>query len=248
MKVPSRLGTVLVLSGFAVATGVSLISYPSAVLAKADGTSEACARIATLASTSSATISAHIGTMDANFASRLAAIASREASVDQKVTTARNAIADKFDAKIKDLKAKSGLTPDQQAAIDTYASDMKDAEQTREDAVDSARATYREGLATEVARHQDDLSVEAGNLQAAIASAFTTAEANCGNGTAVTTLKAAIKTAKQTFSGQRDASKVKSAIQLLAKTRDEAIKTANTTFSTTASTLTTTLENVLKTK
>lgn len=190
----------------------------------------ACSRFTTLSTTTNAKLAERQSAMKVDFGKRLSNIDSRHEAVDQKVTTFRTSLSDKFDVRVAELKAKDGITDIQLAAIDTFVQSMKTAEAAREEAVDSARATYRAALAQEVADKQQKLSEAAATFQAAVSAAITTAKANCGNGEAAATLKAAIKSAREAFEASRKAEATRSSIKQLAETRTEAIKAANAEF------------------
>lgn len=210
------------------------------------GTGASCTRITTLQSTTQATIATHIATMKTDFATRLTGISTRETTVDQSVATARANISTKFAAKVKELEAQAGLTPVQLTAIDAYKADMIKAEATREAAVDAARSAYRTSLAAEVQTHQTSLSSDVAAYQTAVTTAFTTAVANCGDGTALATLRSDVKTAHQTLETARKADKVTTDIKAFATTRNDAIKAADTAFATSAAAYTATLTTILE--
>jgi len=203
----------------------------------------ACIRISTLASTNDAAVTEHMSLMKTNFANRLTEIASRQAEVDQKAATFRTNIAAKFDKKVSELKQQSGLTTDQLTAIDTYATNMKSAEATREAAVDAARSTYRTALAETISAHQQSLLGAATAFEAASTAAFATAQADCSTA-AMTTLKETIKTARETLTSVRESSKVGQTVKQLADTRNAAIKAADEAFAKSAADYTAILKAV----
>jgi hypothetical protein len=220
---------------FVIALGLTatLITFTGTQSMAVSGTertsSAACTRIATLLSTSNATVATHIASMKTDFANRISNIASRQADVDQQSATFRASIADKFDAKITKLREQANLTTAQIAAIDTYATNMKTAESTRETSVDAARLTYRTALSGVVNTHQQSLINATSTFEGSISEAFTIAQTNCSNGTAMATLKQTISTARQTFKLAQQSS-VGDSIKQLATTRNTAIKAADTAF------------------
>lgn len=206
---------------------------------------EACSRFTTLATTTNAKLAERLNAMKVDFTKRLSNIDNRHEAVDQKVTTFRTSLSDKFDARVAELKSKDGLTDTQLAAIDTYVQSIKMAEAAREEAVDSARATYHAGLAQEVKNQQQKLSEAAATFQASVSTAFTTAKADCGNGSATATLRASIKTARDVFQTSRKADAAKTSIRQLAETRTKSIKAADAEFKKNAESYRVTLKAVL---
>lgn len=207
---------------------------------------QACTRLTTFSTTSAAKLKERQVAMDVDFAKRLSNIASRHDAVDQRVVTFRATLGDKFDVKVTDLKSKEGLSEAQLAAINTYEKDMKAAELAREEAVDAARETYRAGLIKEVETHQAALKTAAATYQAAVEAAITAAKADCGNGTAMATLKASLQAARESFQAARKASKAQPAIKELVTARTEAVKAANAEFAEKSAVYADTLKPVLE--
>jgi hypothetical protein len=258
MKTISNLLKAVSTSSLAALTLALMISLPSAAVTanrmttdtttaeqKSETSTQACTRLTTLASTTSLKLAERLSAMELDFQKRLSNIASRHDAVDQKVAIFRTGLNDKFDTKVAELKAKDGLTDDKLTAIETYAQDMKAAEATREQAVDSARSTYRTALAKEVADQQAKLSGAAETFQNSVNVAISTAKTNCGNGTAGATLKTSIKAARDVFQSSRKSDAAKSSIKQLAATRTEAVKAANAEFKKNAESYTKTLEAIL---
>ena len=209
------------------------------------GTNAVCTRVATIMSTNEANLAAHIASMNDNFKARLTKMTADKTAIDQKVITERTNAQNQFEQRITEMEAKSGLTDAQKQAISTFKTNMETAEATREAAVDSARDTYRTALMTQVQNHQQALTSDVNAYQVAVQSAFATATQNCGDGTAITTLRAAVKTARGTLSSQRDSAKIASEIKTLAATRNAAIKAANDAFRSAVSTYTAELTTAL---
>ncbi len=211
------------------------------------GSSVACTHITTIESTNKATIATRMAGMQGDFAKRLTTITANKTDVDQKVASARAAANAQFESKIKSLEAQTGLTKIQLQAIATYKTDMQQAEVTREKAVDAARTTYRADLLAEVQTHQQDLSSAVAAYQTAVTAAFTTAATNCGDGTAVATLKTDVKSARETLTTARKSDKATTNIKQLATTRAASIKTANEAFAASVAIYTATLTTALGT-
>ena len=237
-----KLGTALFLV-FVVTVGTA-----PHTIALAGESSAACTRITSMAASTNSTIATRGAKMQADFNTRLSNITTSETKVDQNVATYRPSLMSKFDIKITNLKARADLTPLQLTAIETYATNMKKAEATREAAVDVARHIYRTALSDAVATHQKTLTTASLAFQTSVSSALIAAEANCSNGTSLSTLKATIKAARQTFTVSRQSNKATNNIQGLSQTRNIAIKTADTNFKTLAATYRATLATALKTQ
>jgi len=212
------------------------------------GDSKSCVRIKTLATANEAKMNERLSTMQLDFQKRLTNIASRHDTVDQKATVFRAERSDKFDTKVAVLRNKADLTEAQLAAIDEFETAIKTAEATRETAVDTARATYREALDKVVAEHQATLSDAAIVFQKAVKAAFTTAQANCGDTATVASLRASIKTARDSFQLTRKTEAVKSTIKQLADTRHQAVQTADAAFKKSVADAAATLKTALETK
>ena len=208
--------------------------------------SEACTHIATLQSTNEAEMATNMATMQTNFAARLAKITSDQAAVDQKVATARTNAKNQFEEKIKNMESQVGLTDAQKQAIEEYKADMIQAETTRQTTIDNARTQYRNSLMSVVATQQQTLTNSVNTYKTAVQSAFTVALTNCGDGTALTTLKASIKTARETLTTARSTTKPTNEVAQYATIRNDAIKTANKTFTDSVAIYTKTLTSVLK--
>ena len=215
---------------------VVLFAVPSAhVSAVTAGTTDSgnggfCVRVATLMSTNEANLEAHVASMQSNFSARMTQLAADQQNIDQKVATARTEAKAQFEQKITAMEAKTGLTAAQKQAIETFKANMEKAESTRETAVDQARETYRTNLADTISGQQTSLQSSVATYQAAIKSAFSTAAASCGDGQALTTLRASVKTARQALETARNADKVGATIKSLAETRRTAVQAANQAF------------------
>lgn len=229
----------------------AVISTPSLALTAprttpSTPTDQACARLTTFSTTGAAKLKERQAAMEVDFAKRQSNITSRHDAADQKVVTFRITLSDKFDAKVTDLKSKEGLSEAQLAAINTYEKDMKAAKQSREETVDAARETYRAGLIKEVEAHQAALRSAVTTYQTAVEAAIAAAKSDCGNGTAMTTLKSSLQAARESFQAARKASKAQPAIKELVTTRTEAIKAANAEFAEKAKVYGDTLKPVLE--
>jgi hypothetical protein len=225
---------------------IALVAVSSAPTYAVDGAT-ACTQVAALSTSSATAIVSHLTTMDGDFTTRLSNISSREAKVDTTITAARVKQSTAFDGKITNLEAKSDLTTGQLAAIKTYATSIKAAEQTRQKDVDTARAAYGTGLSASVATHQTSLTNAATAYQSAVAAAFAVAATNCATqgATAIQTLKTDIKAARATFKASRSDAKVTTDIKALMTTRNAAIAVADATFTKAVASYSATLTAVL---
>ncbi len=208
---------------------------------------EVCTHFKNLDDSSRSTLKTRSSELQGDFKKRLTTLSDGQKTVDQKVTTARNDSKSEFEIRVNKLKSTDGLSAVQLQAIDTYVTNMKQAEAIRQAAVDAARTTYRTDLAALITTHQQTLTAAVTAYQTAVNAALATAKADCGNGTAAATLKAAVKSARQTLDAARKSDKVTGAIKQLATTRETTIKAANATFRASAKTNAQTLAAVLKT-
>ena len=250
MKIVSNRVKTLLVSLLATLMTVFSFAPAFAVDTTSDTTTSVCTKIGTLSITSKTVVAGKITAMQTDFSNRLSTLSSNQTAIDAKIAADRSAASSKFDTTITSLKAESGLTATQSTAIDTFQAGVKAAELIRTTAVDNARSTYRTGLATQIATHQQNLSTAATAYQAAVTAAFTTATTNCtdANGAAtLATLKASIKSARDALTTARSDAKVSAAIKALAATRDASIKSADDAFTKTLATLTATLKAALAT-
>jgi hypothetical protein len=210
-------------------------------------TKAACSRVTTLSSVNEASLEAHVASLKSGYDQRLAKVAADKVALDQNIATNRAEVATKFATKIADLQALPNLTTAQTQAIATFKTNMQTANATRIVAVDVARTTYRTALTAFVTTQQQSLNSAALTYQTSVKAAFNTAITNCGDGTAITTLRASIKTARETMSTTRLSVKQASDIKVLAATRNDAIQSANKAFATLAAQYSQTLKDALAT-
>ncbi len=210
--------------------------------------STVCSRIENLQGTNESTVAKHMATLQTNFAARLAKITSNKTENDQKVLTARTNARNQFEEKIKTMESQEGITDVQKEAIETFKTNMEQAKDTRDAAVDNARTKYRTALMKTVSTQQQGLVDASNAYQTSVKSAFQTATANCGDEkTVMTNLRAAIKTTRQTMKDARSASKATNEVKQFAATRNAAIQTANKTFADSAAKYASTLSAALET-
>lgn len=198
--------------------------------------SSVCTRLDNLGNSSIATISTHVTNLQAGFEARLSKISSNESSINQRITTAREKASSAFQERIQAMESKEGLTDTQIAAIETFKTNVEQAQQIRQTAVDSARSTYRTGLIDVVSANQQQIVQAANEYKVAAEAAFQNASENCANGEATSNLKAEIAAARQILTSARNGEELQAQIQQLRTTRNEAIKAANDAFKTSLAT------------
>lgn len=194
-------------------------------------TSSACLHITTLQSTNETNVATKKATMQSDFAARLAKVTTDESQTDQKVATYRANLVSNFDAKVAKLDTQKGITTAQTAAVATYKASMLAAETTRENSVDTARHTYRADLSAAISGRQTALTDAVNSFQSGMTSAFATAVNTCGtDSSALTTLRASIKAARQDMQTTMADNKIATTIQQDAATRKAAVQTADQAF------------------
>jgi len=206
-----------------------------------------CTQIGVLKNNNQTSLEVQIANTKNNFTQRISQITANQSSVDKQLATSRATASTQFDARITELLAKNNLTTSQKQAITLYQTNMKKAEVDRQNAVDNARSVYRKALTDVISGQQQTLTSAIATYQKTVDDAFATSVNNCGDGTAMSTLKTAVKTARQTLADTKQSTKSADAIKQLAATRDAAIKTANEAFAKTAADLSTALSTALKT-
>jgi hypothetical protein len=243
MKIP--LNKVIVT---AIVSSVLVFCMVSPAFAVVDASNSVCARVATLTSTKQAAVAIRVATMQTNFSARLTKIVSDKAVIDQKIATARANASQQFNSKVQKLEAKTGLTDTQKQAIETYQTDMQQAEKTRELAIDTARQTYRGELLSTVTNQQKALSTAVDTYQSTVSEAFSAASANCATkpNDTMPTLRASIQSARTTLTNLETSLKNTSEIKQLITTRDSAIKDDNGVFAKSIATYTSTLTSALQ--
>ncbi|NTW61630.1 hypothetical protein HGB24_03015 [Candidatus Saccharibacteria bacterium] len=205
-----------------------------------------CERVSTLEDANEMAVGTNMATMRNNFSARLAQINTNKDNIDQQVEIHRQQALAKFEEKIAAMLSKEGLTDAQKQAINTFKTNMETAETAREATIDAARLAYRDGLKTLLTNQQQTLTNAAIAYQEAISNAFKTASTSCSSDSStITTLKAAIKDARETLETSRESNKDTDAIKTLATTRNTAIQNANEAFKQSAAEYAATLATAL---
>lgn len=240
MKTLSKATTFIVLSVVSLATVLSAAApvFADPVTGNQNGNTTTvgndtpvCKQIKNDDSTRQAAVATKITAMQTDFSGRISSIENRQQTNDPKVEAARVKAQTDFDAKIQALLGRSGLTDAQKTAITTFQSSVKQAEKTREDAVDAARTTYRNALMEAVGTHQNNLVAAANTFKQAVANSFNEAETTGCDDATMATLRNQVREARTTFAASRSADKVTAEIKTLMQVRNQAIKDANTAFS-----------------
>ncbi len=230
-------------AAFVAVVTLSLPALPASAVDSTAKPSTFCTRIGSLMSANESTLDAHVATMKSDFAARTAQLGANQQNLDQKVAAARAKTLESFNQKVADLAAQEGLTDAQKTAIETFKTDMTTAEQTRRTAVDAARGTYRTQLKATITNYQTSLTNAVTTYQAAVRSAFSGASTGCGDGSALTTLRTNLKTARETLQASLKRDNI--GIKELAQTRRSAVQAANTSFKESVREYTATLTAVL---
>ncbi len=252
MKTISKSLKTLGLLSLTVVTAIAVTLPAFAVENTTPGTESGvatCARITALSSSGRSSVSEKRSTLQTDFSKRLTNISTKQTGIDTKISDGRENASTKFNEKIASLEAQTGLTGAQKDAIATFKAGVAEAITVRKTSVDDARSAYRTALASQISTQQQALSSAVTTYQAAVTSAFTTAVANCTADNVVTTfasLKAGLKTARETLTAARTPDASKDAIKALIETRNTAIKAANQTFKTTVKALAATLKSALQ--
>ena len=159
-------------------------------------------------------------------------IAADELKVDQDVAADRAKADSDRAADFTKLEAKATTTAEQQA-VKTYEAAVLSAVTTRRSAYDAARQAFRTGLKNAIAARRSTITSQLTAFQDSANAALGTAEASCSsdpsNGAVIrTTLQASLKSARETFQGDRkDDPTVGSQVQQLAATRKAAFTAAD---------------------
>lgn len=125
-------------------------------------------------------------------------------------------------------------TDEQKAAVETYITTVTNAINTRRAAHDAAIATFRADMNALLTKQRGQGDGAAATLKIQIDQAVAKARSSCQAGTSVkealTTLKADIKTAQDTYKQSRKTADIKPQIKALTQTKKDALKAATDTF------------------
>jgi hypothetical protein len=208
-------------------------------------TSASCTRVAALKNTQVAAMTAKMTTLRSEFENRQTTMSTKDAALNQKVATARETAKKEFEAKIAAMLAQEGLTDVQKEAITAFQTSMEQSMEIRRTAVDNARSTYRTALSALVQNRQQAMLTAAETLQTSVQAAFDIAVSTCDQDGSLTTLRAAIKTARETYQTTRSSIKVGDDIKAIAAIRNTTVQDANKVFADSAQTLGITLSTAL---
>jgi hypothetical protein len=157
------------------------------------------------------------------------------ANVDTEVSTDRQKADTARQQDFTKLQAKATTSTEQQA-VQAYETAVNNAVNTRRAAYDAARQTFRAGVEAAISGRQNTVTGQYSTFEAAVNTAIQNAQASCAsnpsNGQEIrTTLEAALKSARESFQGDRKSdSTVGSQVQQLITTRDAAFKSADQAF------------------
>jgi hypothetical protein len=192
----------------------------------------ACARITKLAETIQGRLDTGRQKLMERRDDRAAKLAARRADEQAKVAERRAAWEGHWNDLIGRLE-KDGAT--NTAAIAAFKTSMEAAWKTRDAAIAAADKTFRDGLDALVAAKKTAVESAAQAYKSAASAAFTKAQADCAAGvapaTVLTTLRASLKTAQDTFKSDRQAiDKIGEKVKALVTARQAAIQKANADF------------------
>jgi hypothetical protein len=145
------------------------------------------------------------------------------------------------------LEAKA-TTPEQTAAVKAYETAIIEATNTRRAANDAARTAFRNGVDAAVNTQKTAVNNQATAFTNSVTAAIAAAQASCtanpdDSANIRTTLQAALKTARESFSTNRKGDGgIGDTVKALAATRNTAIKANDAAFATATATARTTLK------
>lgn len=185
--------------------------------------------------------------IDAARANQLTKLNNNRAKNDKKIADDRLNADQKRAQALTKLLSKASTTDVQKAAIATFQTSLNQAVTARRAAIDAAIAAYRTAVDQLKASHQINVDQATTTYQAAVTAAYAKALADCQANvdpkTVRTNLNAALKAAKQAYDASRQSlAGLQSIIGPLAKTRQQAIAAAESTFKTTVTSATTALK------
>jgi hypothetical protein len=206
-----------------------------------------CTAVSAFATKSALTLKTDQQNLAATFAQALATMATAWKQEDQANTSLRQDSENAFTTQADDFARTPGLSSAQKSAVTDYQTTLVTESHTHETNIDAAEAAYRQDIETLVKSHQAALTALAQLSVLAIDNALATAEQNCTQSGAATTLAGAITSANQELlekANTLDSQSVAKATTIVA-TRNSALKQENTGFMTTSDQATTTLTNVI---
>ena len=125
-------------------------------------------------------------------------------------------------------------TDAQKAAVEAYKTAIQNAVTARRTAVDGAVKTYRDGLTAAMTTHSGTINTAIAAFKASVDAALSKAQTDCSNKVdskvVKDTFNKSVSDAKKVLQEARKSAEISSGLAALKKTRDEAIKAAETTF------------------
>lgn len=194
-----------------------------------------CKNIDNIVAKTSGEVSKRGGNASSEWQKRTGNIQTKRAEWLAKVTAARAEAAKKRDENFAKLDA-AATTDTQKAAVAKYKQAVLDAVATRQAAHDANFDAYFKAVDALLSSQKSNSGGDVAAFQAAVAAAISTAKASCASGASADSIKSALNTAlkaaRENFKGQRtqDQSSIKTQLEALKKTRNDANKKANDTF------------------
>lgn len=125
-------------------------------------------------------------------------------------------------------------TEAQKAAVEAYKTAIQNAVTTRRTAVDAAVKAYRDGLTTTMTTHSGAINTAIATFKSSVDAALAKAQTDCNNKVdskiVKETFNKAVSDAKKVLQDARKSAEMTSGLAALKKTRDDAIKAAETVF------------------
>ena len=157
----------------------------------------------------------------------------KESDADAKRASNRTDI-DSKRMKNWDKMAGKAKTDAGKAAVEAYKTAIQNAVTTRRTAVDASIKAYRDGLAAAMATHSGVVNSAISTFKASVDAALAKAQTDCSNKVdskiVKDTFNKSVSDAKKVLQDARKNSEMTSGLAALKKTRDDAIKAAETTF------------------
>jgi len=237
--------------------GAALIISPAFAQTNALGSASSKGKTCTVysdrESKAAANAAAKQAKIDASRAAALAKLDNRRANADQKLANNRLTADQKRAQAVAKLLAKASTTDAQKAAITTYQTTINQAVTVRRTTIDAALAAYRTAVDQAMASRKAGVDQATSTYQTAVIAAYTKALADCQANVDPKTVRAnlntALKAAKQAYdAGRQSLANLQTIIAPLAKTRQQAISTAEANFKTAVTNATTTLKTAFPPK
>ena len=194
-----------------------------------------CARISTIQKKIADQVTKTEDNQSKNQKSRSEKVAKKEGDADAKRAQGRSEVDGKR-LKNWDKMTNRAKTDIQKAAVATYKTSIIQATDARRSSVDTAIKAYRDGLTQAMTSHSGALDTAMTAFKSTVDSAVVKAKADCeakiASKTVSDSFNKTVSDARKVLQDARKAAEMSSGLSALKKTRDEAIKLAETTFKT----------------